>query len=762
MTNKNIVAWGMIAISTLLFANFQQTQSAEAKPVNLKTGQQSEDHQLFLPFISQAEREEVTDPTPGSSCGDFAQEAENGQLFGQIKVVSDNGVTAIEGNDQVYASLNKNDRVEYCVTVQQAGDYTILAHVKAPEFSANSMYWTIDDSPGNGMVWHMNLSSGYGQQYVSDGGNPEGGNGRKEFYLNAGDHTLSFYHRESGVALDKFELILLAATDTGDEIDDEIYDDTELSAYDFPLIDYSNVGLQNGIPNYPNEIRVSGRSESDIENAINNAAPYTRIILPAGTYNIGTIDINKSNIALVGEGNGCGQTILKFGSQDSGIKIGNGGSIGSSKNLTANANRNTNVITVSSGDAGDFNVGDYVFIRQNDDSNLFRADLSRNPNEDWVKNNATQMNKITGKSGNRLTLEGKLNLDYKTSLNARVAKMHNIISGVGIENITLERTSNDYAEYGSGNIYFTYAANSWVEGVHSINSVRAHIYFSRSYKNEIRGNYLDRSYNNGGGGHGYGVRLENGTTDTLVENNIARLMRHSYIAQIGANGNVFGYNYSADPYGEGFGEIYTDLSVHGGFGHSNLFEGNQAQHAKIDNIHASNSWNLFFRNRLEQDIDNYTYKSQLLSKGASTPHIWVHENQYDNTFLANEIGFPGANPATQTVGFDSGRVRDNFTVCKYETSSDGERGCGRTRSTTINHGTHDFLTGQTTWDSSISHKGFPDSAYLSSKPSFWGSSAWPTFGPDTLGSSGSQKIIPAKSRFLSAQQGNGSYCYVEN
>ena len=123
------------------------------------------------------------------------------------------------------------------------------------------------------------------------------------------------------------------------------------------------------------------------------------------------------------------------------------------------------MITVSSGDAGDFNVGDYVFIRQNDDSNLFRADLSRNPNEDWVKNNATQMNKITGKSGNRLTLEGKLNLDYKTSLNARVAKMHNIISGVGIENITLERTSNDYAEYGSGNIYFTYAANSWVEGV---------------------------------------------------------------------------------------------------------------------------------------------------------------------------------------------------------------------------------------------------------------------------------------------------------
>ena len=242
-----------------------------------------------------------------------------------------------------------------------------------------------------------------------------------------------------------------------------------------------------------------------------------------------------------------------------------------------------------------------------------------------------------------------------------------VVTGVGVENITLERTVNDYAEYGSANIYVAYAANSWVEGVHSKNSVRAHIYMTRSYKNEVRGNFLDRSFNNGGGGHGYGVRLEGGTSDTLVENNIAKLMRHSYIAQIGANGNVFGYNYSADPFGEGFGEIYTDLSVHGGFGHSNLFEGNQAQHAKIDNIHASNSWNIFFRNRLEQDIDSYTYKNELMEKGASTPHIWVHENQYYNTFLANEIGFPGANQATQTVGFDSGRVRDNFTVCKYTT-----------------------------------------------------------------------------------------------
>ncbi|MFK7801061.1 MAG: hypothetical protein AB8G95_05475 [Anaerolineae bacterium] len=723
-------------------------------------------HCVILPFVFVSNFEAPPTPTPGEgapiggpspvSCGDLIQEAENGELFGRMAIISDGNVTAISGNDAENASLVMADRADYCVTINQPGDYTIAANVKSSSFGSNSMFWTLDGSPASGMVWHMNVSNGYSLQTASSGGNPEGGNGGREVYLEAGDHIISFYHREPGVALDRIEVVSISDDAPAPGGSDPI--DSELGDYNFPLIDYSNVGLGGGIPNYPNEIRVTGWSQSDIERAINSAQPFTRIILPAGTYNIGTLKITKSNVALVGEGNGCGETILKFGGQDTGILIGNNGSLGSSVNLAINAGRNSKSITVS--DGGGFNVGDYVMVRQNDDSELFRADLSRNPDEDWVLNNATQMNKIISKNGNTLILEGGLNLDYKTSLNARVTKVNNMISGVGIENLTLERTSDDSAASASANIYMTYAANSWVQGVHTKNSVRAHIFLSRSYKSEIRGNYLDASFNNGSGGHGYGVRLQGGTTDVLVENNIARLMRHSYIAQIGANGNVFGYNYSADPYGEGFGEIYTDLSVHGGFGHSNLFEGNQAQHAKIDNIHASNSWNLFFRNRLEQDIDNYTYKNELMSKGETTPHIWVHENQYYNTFLANEIGFPGANPATQAVGFSDGRTRDNFTVCKFTNSSDGERGCGRTRETTLIHGTHDFLTGETTWDSSIGATSFPASAYKSQKPSFWGSTAWPTFGPDTLNQNEANKIVPAKSRFLAAQQGNGSFCYL--
>ena len=137
-------------------------------------------------------------PSP-NSCGDLSQEAENGDLFGGMKVVSDGGVTGIGGSEVEYASLVQNDRVEYCFTVTKEADYNIAAYVKAPSYASNSMFWTLDSLPNSNMVWHMNVSSSYGRQLLSDGGSPEGGNSSKAVRLKAGDHIISFYHREPGV-----------------------------------------------------------------------------------------------------------------------------------------------------------------------------------------------------------------------------------------------------------------------------------------------------------------------------------------------------------------------------------------------------------------------------------------------------------------------------------------------------------------------------------------------------------------------------------
>ncbi|MEM7801810.1 MAG: PT domain-containing protein, partial [Chloroflexota bacterium] len=703
-----------------------------------------------------------TPTQPPIACGGLSQEAEDGELFGLMQLVA--GGSAVGGTGVEHGTLFAGDRADYCVTITEAKEYAIQAVVKAPTDGSNSMYWTVDGLPSGGMVWHMSYaSSGFTTQYVSEGGSFNGGNPAKGIYLEPGTYTLSFYLREPGVELDRFELV--------DKPDDPQPDDFD--AFNFPKIDYANVGLANVVLNYTNEIKVTSTSKGSIQAAIDSVKstdPPTKIIIAAGVHEIDTLRITRSNIMLVGEENGCGRTILRFDTDDDGIRVTGGGGTGYTSRLTADAAYNTNALTVAN--AGGFSVNDYVWISQDDDPDLFRLDLSINPDEDWSDDNAIQINKITAINGNTLTLEGGLNLNFKTAENAQVEKINDMISGVGIENLTLERTASDNAIKETANIYFNYAANSWVNGVHSKNAVRAHVYFNRSYKGEVRGSYLDGSFNHGEGGHGYGVLLEHSTTDMLVENNIGRFLRHSFVVQIGGNGNVFAYNYSIDPYGyhidddtgeRDFGEIYADLSTHGSFTFSNLFEGNQAQVAKSDNVHASNSWNFFFRNRLEQDAANYTYGEELLrlDKGKITPHLWVHDNQYYNTLLANETSFPGADPDTNTV--NSGR--DNLTICKNNDTGRSTNGCQRTRATTRNHGNYDHFSGQTVWDSSISEQNFPDSAYLGQTPDFWDSSAWPPFGPDTIGSvAESDKIIPAKSRFLNGQStGNSSdYCYVGN
>ncbi|MEM7798719.1 MAG: CARDB domain-containing protein, partial [Chloroflexota bacterium] len=722
-------------------------------------------------------------PTP-VACGGLSWEAEDGVLDpnGRMTLVA-NG-EAIGGSGSINGSLVEADRADYCVTIPADGDYIVQARVKAPTDGSNSMYWTVDGAPSTGMIWHMALSSGITTQSVSNGGRVLGNNPAHVLELVEGTtYTISFYLREPGAELYSFELI--------EAPDNPEPPDGNFDAYDFNEIDYSNVGLTNGIPTYTNEIRVTSRSQSAIEAAIEDAyesGQPTKIILQAGDYNIsGDLRIDHSNIILAGENNGCGATRLIFGSsssgsdRDSGIIVGKSGLKPwewDSTDLSINGSFNSTIITVDNPNL--FSNGDYILLRQNHNNQLNRIEWKKDYDRqddldgkyDWVKDTAGQMNKIIGINGNQLTLEGALNMEYTTGLDARIYKVEGMVSGVGIENLTIERQSHVSGkkyEDASGNISFSYATESWIRGVQSINSVKAHITLYRSYKNEIRGNYLYASFNNGGGGHGYGVVLKNQTSDTLIENNIAKLLRHSYIVQQGGNGNIFGYNYSTDTYGytdgpTDLGEIYPDLSTHGSFAHGNLFEGNQAQSAKVDNVHASNVWNFFFRNRLEQDIQNFTPANRQIlldnEKGYQTPHLWIQENQYGNTFLANELSFPGADSRTNTNGFN-GRVRYNYTECNfsYETYVNG---CTETQDTTTHSGTYDHFDSATYWDPATGVTDFPHSVYYDGPPAFWGNSAWPPFGPDVVGpNTESSQIIPAKLRFVNGSEAN-DYCYMGN
>ncbi|MCB0642162.1 MAG: T9SS type A sorting domain-containing protein, partial [Phaeodactylibacter sp.] len=91
--------------------------------------------------------------------------------------------------------------------------------------------------------------------------------------------------------------------------------------------------------------------------------------------------------------------------------------------------------------------------------------------------------------------------------------------------------------------------------------------------------------------------------ECLIENNVFKRLRHSMILQAGANGNVFSYNYSTDPYWTEVGlppNSAGDIVLHGNFPYSNLFEGNIAQNIVLDDSHGEQGpYNTFFRNRAE-------------------------------------------------------------------------------------------------------------------------------------------------------------------
>ena len=73
------------------------------------------------------------------------------------------------------------------------------------------------------------------------------------------------------------------------------------------------------------------------------------------------------------------------------------------------------------------------------------------------------------------------------------------------------------------------------------------------------------------------------------------------VAKQGANGNVFAYNYSLDPYRSEYPhDAGGDMLLHGHYPFANLFEGNIGQSMIMDDTWgASGPYNTFFRNRAE-------------------------------------------------------------------------------------------------------------------------------------------------------------------
>ena len=94
-----------------------------------------------------------------------------------------------------------------------------------------------------------------------------------------------------------------------------------------------------------------------------------------------------------------------------------------------------------------------------------------------------------------------------------------------------------------------------------------------------------RSYD-GTNGNGYGVCLEERTTNCLIEDNYLNHLRHAILLHLSVNRNVISYNYSEDRIRETplqMGLEWTgDLELHGNYSHRNLFESNSFEKILVD------------------------------------------------------------------------------------------------------------------------------------------------------------------------------------
>lgn len=470
-------------------------------------------------------------------------------------------------------------------------------------------------------------------------------------------------------------------------------------------VDWSIAGLENEITPPTTSINVvtngtvQGNGSSNdgpaIQALIDSAVPGTELYFPAGVYAIADMIEMRSGIAIRGE---CpSSTWFKFklpfdpDVNDPCIQVLTY-DYKPYRNVIGSYERKVSAVRVA--DVSDFTIGKHAEIQQENDPVLMYTDPTWI--ESWAEGAVGQILKITDIVGDSLYFWPPLNIEIFENLMPTI-RPTGLISDVSIKNIFIERL--DFNE--SHTIEVKNAYNCLIQNIESKRTHKAHVNISQSINIAVKDSYFRLSHDYGSGGHGYGVEMSRHATNCLAENNIFETLRHSMMVHIGANGNVFGYNYSRDPTWEFF-QTAPDISVHGHYPSMNLFEGNIVQRIAIADFWGpSGHGNTYFRNRVEND------------------NIDVYDHSHFQNIVGNEL-----TAGNNTIAID-GSVLNTFL-----------------------HGNN--TNGIIGWDGN-SIQNLPPSLYLPDNE--FRNAALPFIGPDITFNSGS---IPAKNRY---HADNRTYCH---
>lgn len=334
-------------------------------------------------------------------------------------------------------------------------------------------------------------------------------------------------------------------------------------------------------------------NDSAVAAAIASLAGNASIIqFPAGEFLFHETINLPSGAVLRGAGADKTTFLMNLGGKGHSISVA-GKAIESEKSpLAVGAKKGDSAIVLENGSI--FSAGDWILLSQNDSALVF---------SDWARNSVGQILRVVSVRGDTLLCASELRHDFPAMLEPS-AKNIAPAENSGVECLKLLRL-DDTSPSQTSAIHFRYCANCRVKAVESEMCLFSHVEAEYCANLLVEKSYFHRGFDYGGGGRAYGVALQYATGECLIQDNIFERLRHSMLVQAGANGNVFAYNFSTDPYWDSGNPLLPENSageivLHGNWVHSNLFEQNIVQNIVVDNSHGANGpRNTFFRNRAE-------------------------------------------------------------------------------------------------------------------------------------------------------------------
>ena len=555
-----------------------------------------------------------------------------------------------------------------------------------------------------------------------------------------------------------------------------------------------NPGLNavGGIPHrtaiYKTLTPSGGDDTAAIQNALDSCPANQVVQLAAGTFNISGegLSITHSNVVL--RGSGPTQTLLTKspGTNFPVIIIGlRWYKYTPPVNLTANAVKGSNSVTVASNPG--FKVGELVQLDQlSDDTRSDTVPPVRKvywgtkaplggPERGWFdeyNRPIGQTLEIASINGNQLTFTTPFHIDFETALQAHIVRISNADNGPQVDTVRysgIEDLAVSYGEGGDGggNIHLFATAYCWVKNVESSNSSGHSCNLDGTFRSEVRDSYFHTTVDPNPGGAGYGIGLNQYASDNLYENNVVWSFNKMTVARASGGGNVFGYNYFQDGFGQSYREI-VEIGAgpnHYACAHMELFEGNEGFNFDTESGWGNSIYGTVFRNhwtglrRSASPLDLLDAMNRRVV-GVQTAIWWY-------SFVGNVLGFQGM-PLLSGTDFhgdtfnqthfiyqsDVNALNDDSAVPMWKIGYDGTTWPNVADplvvARTYRHGNYDYVTNSVTWDSGNPNRTLPPSLYLASKPAFFGSNPWPWVDPTASTESARLAVLPAKVRFEAA------------